>query len=101
MKALPEGSETGALIEQATVQITNNRQLADTIAKIRSSYPTVSIATGTYQHPTPSLAAGTHEYPTPSPAAGTHEYPTRSSDDRPYPAQLERGARFGTESDRS
>ena len=42
-----------------------SRALADTIAKIRSSYPTVPIATGTYQRPTLPIAAGIHQYPTP------------------------------------
>ena len=32
--------------------------LADTIAKIRTSYPTVPIATGIYQRPTPPIEAG-------------------------------------------
>src|SRR3989440_7282019 len=36
----------------------DSRALADTIAKIRSTYPTVPIATGTYQRPTPPIALG-------------------------------------------
>ena len=51
--------------------------LADTIAKIRTSYPTVPIATGTYQRPTQPVEAGTHQPQTPPIYAGTHQSPTR------------------------
>ena len=43
----------------------DSRALEDTIAKLRSSYPTVPIATGTYSsHPTVPIATGTYQRPT-------------------------------------
>jgi hypothetical protein len=43
----------------------DSRALEDLVAKIRSSHPTVPIATGTYQRPTVRIDAGTQQRPTP------------------------------------